>query len=61
MLCGLQRDDELGTEGGAVLDADLLVNVAGDAHVGQVQLPRLRGVRQRQAPGQSHLGRKKNI
>ena len=41
MLCGLQRNDELGSEGGAVLDADLLVDVAGDTEVDQVQLPSL--------------------
>ena len=37
----MERDDKLGAEGGAELDADLLVNVARDAEVDQVQLARL--------------------
>ena len=37
----MQWDDELGAEGRAELDADLLVDVAGDTEVDQVQLPSL--------------------
>ena len=34
----VERDDELGTEGRAPLDVGVLVDVAGDAEVDQVQL-----------------------
>ena len=51
----VKRDDELGTEGRAELDADLLVDILGDPEIDEVEFPRLRGVGEREAPGQTHL------
>lgn len=53
-LSRMEGNDELGAEWRGELDACLLVDVVGDADVGQVELPGLAGVGQRQHAHQSH-------
>ena len=43
----MERNDKLGAKGGVELDANLLVDILGDAEIDEVQFSRLRGVGER--------------